>query len=112
MRVWADASAVTALDAIGEATVLHELLATVTITPEVRTEVFKGRESDVLRRPLGTRIEVVPTPGDRGKLDPDRARSLLRKLVRRGFRLSTDLYDEALAEIDRAASKPRVPPGE
>ncbi len=167
MRVWVDASTLIALDAIGEAAVLHELLGTVTITAEIRGEVFNGRESDVLREGAGSWIEVVAVRGDRhrwealglgrgeaslfltpkgdrlvldevpartaaeaegrdyvgllglllagvdrGRLDPGRARSLLRKLVRGGFRLSTDLYDEALAEIDRAASGSRLPPTE
>lgn len=165
MRVWVDASTVIALDAIGEAAVLHELLGNVTITPEVRAEVFNGRESDALRDGVGSWIEVVAVRGDhrrwealglgrgeaslyltpkedrlvldevpartaaeaegrdyvgllglllaavdRRKLDPQRARGLLRRLVRSGSRLSTDLYDEALAEIDRAASGSRLPP--
>lgn len=164
MRVWVDASAFIALDAIGEAAVLHELLGKVTITSEVREEVFNGRESTVLREGVGSWIEVLAVRGDRrrwealglgrgeaslfltpkgdrlvldevpartaaeaegrdyvgllglllaavdrGTLDPNRTRSLLRKLVRGGFRLSTDLYDEALAGIDRAGSGSRVP---
>ena len=65
MRTWVDASTVIALDTIGEAALLHDLLGRVALTPEVAAEVFNGRESEALGRARGTWIEIVPVTGGR-----------------------------------------------
>src|SRR2546428_11955744 len=65
MRTWVGASTVIALDTIGEAALLHDLLGRVALTPEVAAEVFNGRESDALGRARGTWIEIVPATGGR-----------------------------------------------
>jgi len=153
MRTWVDASTVIALDTIGEAALLHDLLGRVALTPEVAAEVFNGRESEALGRARGTWIEIVPVTGGRqrweslglgrgeaslfltptndrlvfdevparvaaesegrlyvgllglllagarkGKIAPDRVRQVLRRLVQSGFRLATELYDEAMEQ--------------
>ncbi|TLZ68650.1 MAG: DUF3368 domain-containing protein [Methanobacteriota archaeon] len=154
MRTWVDASTVIALDTIGEAALLRDLLGRVALTPEVAAEVFNGRESEALGRARGTWIEIVPVTGGRqrweslglgrgeaslfltptddrlvldevparvaaesegrsyvgllglllagarkGKIAPDRARQVLRRLVQSGFRLATELYDEAMEQL-------------
>ena len=35
----------------------------------------------------------------KGKIAPDRARQVLRRLVQSGFRLATELYDEAMEQL-------------
>src|SRR3989442_2293889 len=65
MRTWVDASTVIALDTIGEAALLHDLLGRVALTPEVAAEVFKGRESEALGHARGTWIEIFPVTGGR-----------------------------------------------
>src|SRR3989475_6413800 len=65
MRTWVDASTVIALDTIGEAALLRDLLGRVALTPEVAAEVFNGRESEALGRARGTWIEIVPVTGGR-----------------------------------------------
>src|SRR5256885_14213196 len=65
MRTWVDASTVIALDTIGEAALLRDLLGRVALTPEVAAEVFNGRESEALGRARGTWIEIVPAAGGR-----------------------------------------------
>jgi len=64
MRTWVDASTLIALDLARELTILHRLLGQVAITEEVRTEVFGGKESRVLREALGDWIQVLPVKGD------------------------------------------------
>ncbi len=64
MRTWVDASAIIALDAIGEVDVLRDLLGRVAITTQVAEEVFTGRESQALGNSRGTWIEVVDLRGD------------------------------------------------
>ena len=151
MRVWVDASTLIALDAMGEASLLKDLLGRIALTTEVAAEVYNGRESDGLRRARGTWIGIAPVAGDRrrwealglgrgeaslfltpkgdrlvlddvpartvaeaegrayagllglllagarsGRISPDRARQVLRRLVQSGFRVATDLYDEVL----------------
>jgi predicted nucleic acid-binding protein len=154
MRTWVDASTLIALDAIGEVTLLRDLLSRLTVTPEVATEVFNGRESEALSSARGTWVEIVRVSGDRGrreslglgrgeaslfltprgdrlvldevparvvaesegreyvgllglllggaharKIAPDRARQILRRLVQSGFRIATELYDEAMEQL-------------
>jgi predicted nucleic acid-binding protein len=65
MRVWVDASALIALESIGEVLVLRDLLGKIAITPSIADEVFTGRESQSLREARGSWIEVVPVRGDR-----------------------------------------------
>src|SRR3989442_15423961 len=65
MRTWVDASTVIALDTIGEAALLRDLLGRVALTPEVAAEVFNGREAEELRRARGRWIEIVPVAGGR-----------------------------------------------
>src|SRR5256885_16612410 len=65
MRTWVDASTVIALDTIGEAALLRDLLGRVALTPEVAAVVFNGRESEALGRARGTWIEIVPVTGGR-----------------------------------------------
>jgi len=64
MRTWVDASAIIALDAIGEVDVLRDLLGRVVITTQVAEEVFTGRESQALRHSRETWIDVVEVRGD------------------------------------------------
>src|SRR3989442_14690705 len=80
MRTWVDASTVIALDTIGEAALLHDLLGRVALTPEVAAEVFNGRESEALGRARGTWIEIVPVTGGRQRwesLSPGRSEASL-----------------------------------
>ncbi len=58
MRIWMDASTLTALDAIGEIRVLRDLLGRIAITPQIAEEVFTGRESQALREARESWIEV------------------------------------------------------
>ena len=53
MRTWVDASAIIALDAVGEVDMLRDLLERVAITTQVAEEVFAGRESLALRNARG-----------------------------------------------------------
>lgn len=64
MRTWVDASAIIALDAVGEVDMLRDLLERVAITRQVAEEVFAGRESLALRNARGTWIGVVDVGGD------------------------------------------------
>ncbi len=64
MRTWVDASAIIALDAIGEVDVLRDLLGRIAITTQVVEEVFTGRESQALRNSRGTWIDTVEVRGD------------------------------------------------
>jgi len=66
MRTWVDASAIIALDAIGEVELLRDLLGRVAITTQVAEEIFAGRESLALRDARGAWIEVVHVRGDLG----------------------------------------------
>jgi predicted nucleic acid-binding protein len=48
---------------------------------------------------LGLLVAAVTS----GKLTRDRAKEILRRLLRSGFRLSADLYDAVLRDLDRSA---------
>lgn len=65
MRTWVDASTLIALDGIGEAELLRDLVGRIAITEEVKAEVFNGRESRLLRDGLGTWIDVIGVRGNR-----------------------------------------------
>src|SRR2546426_11172085 len=65
MRVWVDASTLSAVESIGEVLVLRAFLGQIAITPPIGDEVFTGRESHPLREARGSWIEVVPVRGDR-----------------------------------------------
>lgn len=67
MRTWVDASTLIALDAVGEVGLLKDLVGRVAITKEVSNEVFRGRESSVLRKGRGDWIEIVAVRGSRGR---------------------------------------------
>src|SRR2546428_13092695 len=101
MRTWVDASTVIALDTIGEAALLHDLLGRVALTPEVAAEVFNGRESDALGRARGTWIEIVPVTGGRQRWE-----SLGRRRGEASLFLTPT--DDRLVLHERAA---RVAPG-
>ncbi len=73
MRTWVDASTLIALDRAAEVLILRALVPRVSITEEVRSEVFTGRESESLRNALGAWIEVVSDQRD------------LRPWIRRGL---------------------------
>jgi predicted nucleic acid-binding protein len=65
MRTWVDASTLIALDAVGELDLLRNLVDRVTITKEIASEVYRGRESLALREGRGHWIEVAEVKGDR-----------------------------------------------
>ena len=64
MSVWADASVLIALDAIGEVDFLHRMLGAVSITRQVAEEVLTERASEALRGAVGTWLHIVPVQGD------------------------------------------------
>ena len=64
MSVWADASILIALDAIGEIEFLHRALGKVSIARQVAEVVLTDRASEALRSAAGTWLQVVPVQGD------------------------------------------------
>ncbi len=68
MRTWVDASAIIALDTIGELGVLRDVLGDVYVTREVAREVLTERASRNLRAALGSWIHVKRVRGDRRRL--------------------------------------------
>ena len=64
MSVWADASVLIALDAIGEVEFLRRALGKVCITRQVAEEVLTDRASEALRGAAGTWLQVLPVQGD------------------------------------------------
>ena len=64
MSVWADASVLIALDAIGEVEFLRRAVGKVCITRQVAEEVLTDRASEALRGAAGTWLQVVPVRGD------------------------------------------------
>jgi len=97
MRTWVDASTLIALDRAAEVLILRALVPRVSITEEVRSEVFTGRESEALRNALGAWIEVVSDKRD------------LRPWIRRGLGsgeaslLATPMADRLV--LDDAAAR-------
>ncbi len=155
MRTWVDAATLIALDAIGQSSLLRDLLGRVSVTTDVASEVFTGRESEALGRARGDWIEIVSVRGDRkrwlalglGKgeasllstpsedrlvidevpartaaesegrtyvgllglliegargrrIPAERAKDVLQRLGRGGFRITSELYDEAMRELE------------
>lgn len=154
MRTWVDASTLIALDGIGEAELLRDLVGRIAITEEIKADVFNGRESRILRDGLGTWIDVIGVRGNRrrwtalglgrgeasllatpsrdrlvldevpprtaaeaegrdfvgilglllesvrrGRIPRERARGIVHRLARSGFRVSTDLYEGLLRDL-------------
>jgi len=64
VSVWADASVLIALDAIGEVEFLRRAVGKVCITRQVAEEVLTDRASEALRGAAGTWLQVLPVQGD------------------------------------------------